>query len=137
MIEEITKYRVHDLVELRQIAADNNCELFVCGKNEIAVDIDTVEQEAQFASMQSLIKEQYHIVATNFWASRGDGKHFVLTFDRDLDPMERIILQSVLGSDPKREFLALWELSQGFEESVLFKPLRDEVQREKGQGSDH
>jgi hypothetical protein len=39
---------------------------------------------------------------------------------RDLTPIERVTLQTILGSDPKREFLSFNRIENGDEHPTLF-----------------
>jgi hypothetical protein len=50
--------------------------------------------------------------------------HAIVTLDRDVEPLERVLLQSLLGSDPIREALAYEKLKAGYDpesSSVLFR----------------
>ncbi len=70
--------------------------------NELFVDIDSKEDLARFDRVKDLI----HIInSTSVTKSRSkpEGKHIVCNLDRPITPLERIALQAILGSDPRRE----------------------------------
>jgi len=83
-------------------AAKHNIDVRYPLANELFVDIDSKEDLARFDRVKDLI----HIIHnTKLTPSRSkpDGKHIVCNLDRPVTPLERIALQAILGSDPRRE----------------------------------
>jgi hypothetical protein len=57
------------------------------------------------------------------WRSEGGNCHIMMTLRYDLDVMYRIALQSILGSDPMREFLNMRRVMCAADDPIaLFKP---------------
>jgi hypothetical protein len=117
------QYSVHTLEELEQIAAKLGCDLYKGKENELLLDLD----DASFGYMNnvvySLVNEHFEIVGELGWPSRSGNRHVVLTLTRPLPVPVRIGLQAALGSDPKREALALWEWQQLKTDTIsLFRP---------------
>lgn len=92
--------------------------------NELQIDIDS---DVAFAMYQkNLDKFQLHVATvieeTVTPSKSGDPckKHIVLTLDRNIEPSERIMYQSFLGSDPTRELLSYVRLINGDPNPTLF-----------------
>lgn len=59
----------------------------------------------------------------DFWTSKSGNFHYIVSLGTSLPIEERLILQAALGSDPKREILAVFRLHEGIDEpSLLFRP---------------
>lgn len=121
-IEVTRKYRARTIEELQTIAADNNCDLFICAANQLALDLDTVGGITQMTDMLPFVNELFGVTKEERWASQSGNVHCVIDLKDSVQPLTRILLQALLGSDPKREIIALAELNDGFAESTLFRP---------------
>lgn len=73
--------------------------------------------------MYGRLKHEFTILRHQAWKSSNGNCHVVLTLGRELLPVERIAIQSMLGSDPMRELLNLRRVLCGAEDPVaLFMP---------------
>jgi hypothetical protein len=68
----------------------------------------------------NLIDEAYGIEEIHTGESRGGNQHFTVTLKRNITPIERIALQAVLGSDPRREAHSLRRWLAGEKNPTLF-----------------
>jgi hypothetical protein len=106
-------------------------EIRVPNARELFLDIDSVEQWVAYQKMmpklcECLVLEGMPVVTPS--PSGGPHRcHIVITLARDLQsPFERIMLQSLLGSDPMREILSWQRAMRGDKVPTLFfeKPVR-------------
>lgn len=86
-------------------------------EDELFLDLDTEEQYAQFGVQVAMLNRllaqaapeapAFFVLAEERPSRRGlPHRHVVVRCARDLQsPLERVLLQAVLGSDPKREAL--------------------------------
>ena len=92
----------------------------------LLLDLDTPNAISQFASMRDMVRDKVGFVEVERWPSKsGGGRTHVRISIRDpLSPIERIAVQAMLGSDPKRELLGLLKIRAGIngDPSVLFRP---------------
>lgn len=80
-------------------------------------------QKAKLRAFILKLDDEFSIRAHEAWRSRGGNIHVMLTLGRDLDPITRIALQSMLGSDPMRELLNLRRVLCGADDPIaLFRP---------------
>ena len=111
LTEDVCKphqYRANSLEQLKEIAATLGCELYVGADDELLLDLDAGQEPV--AEILSIVREKFGIKSEQRWISRsGTGIHVVIKMDGPLPPAERIALQAALGSDPKRESIAIWE----------------------------
>jgi len=89
----------------------------------LLLDLDDSESLFKYESMFPLLEKQFELVELNRWHSKsGIGWHVILLCSPQ-NMLTRITLQAVLGSDIKREALALLMHRDGIENcSWLFKP---------------
>lgn len=91
-------------------AAQHNLDVILPQPNELFLDLDSAAHWAAYAF--NLPKFALHIAGQlneKVTASKsGDEnrRHVVLTLDKDVTPLERIMFQLMLGSDSKRELLS-------------------------------
>jgi len=91
--------------------------------NELLIDIDSAVQEQTFH--QNLNKINQYVGVKN-WVSNPspsgepERKHIVVELSRDVIPLERILLQAVLGSDIRRELLSYCRWTIGDANPTLF-----------------
>jgi hypothetical protein len=90
--------------------------------NELQIDIDTPEDREVFNHHFGILQkyEQAEIIRDEPSKSGGDKRHITVELGRDISNLERILLQSVLGSDRKREILSWVQYCNGDEHPTLF-----------------
>lgn len=115
-------------------AESMGCYVKVPADNELFIDIDGPSSQGEkmmdwFAFNFSKIEEHIGGVITSDTPSQSGTpgrKHIVVSCNRKLEPMERILLQAVLGSDLQREALSWVRLVNNDSKPTLFfekKPL--------------
>lgn len=107
-------------------AEANGFEVVKSDEFTILLDLDGEEAKKRFDSMRSFLDQCFTIMGQEEWTSKsgGDHKHIKLILAGPLEVAERIAIQALMGSDPRRELLTLLNLKNGVENpSVLFKPL--------------
>jgi len=94
----------------------------------LLIDLDGPEGYAQFERVFPRAAELFGLTISDRWPSKSGElyhEHVVVsvTDHGPLDVTTRVALQSILGSDPVRELLALKRFENGVAEpSTLFKP---------------
>lgn len=109
--------------QLRRLAKERGCEMVEPADDELLIDLDGKHE--MHKRLYALIEEHFGVLKKQRWTSAsGEGSHYRLTVNRrDLSPVERLLLQALLGSDPVREFFSLLRIRRGHEcPSVLFRP---------------
>lgn len=110
-------------------AAAQNADVVMSTPYTLLLDLDTVAGEQQFARNLPVVQEYYHVELKDTWPSKsGAGhRHVVLELGQPLPLQDRVLLQAILGSDPKREMLSFIRLKNEPERepdtmSMLFRP---------------
>lgn len=75
--------------------------------NELQLDIDTPEQEEQYRRMRPHVEDVYPITDVIETPSKSGNTHVRIYTAYPLSVEERIALQAILGSDPKKELCSL------------------------------
>lgn len=91
----------------------------------ILLDLDTPEARAQYDSMLPIVRRYWTIDDISEWKSSGGNTHIAIRFrdTPELSVVERLLLQSILGSDPLKELLSFRRYLNGVEDpTVLFQP---------------
>lgn len=91
--------------------------------SELFVDIDTREQMETFdRNIQVLQRREQAVITRRTPSPSGADFHYhiVVRLARKLEPMERVLLQAVLGSDPMRELLSWQRIGYGDTCPTLF-----------------
>jgi hypothetical protein len=98
-------------------------EVICAAPDRLLIDIDDTESKKHFQRSLGLLRGHFGLVEMERWRSKsGDGWHIVLRCN-PCDFTTRIALQACLGSDRKREALALMMAKDGEPDpSYLFKP---------------
>jgi hypothetical protein len=129
MVSEFKEHTTRDYSEIRseiahKEAAERGCIVVVPGVRELFIDIDNDAQHETFNKNIEIVKriESGAQVRRARSPSGEQGHwHIVVTLKRDLkDEAERIMLQSILGSDPMREALSWQRLQAGDKQPTLF-----------------
>jgi hypothetical protein len=119
---------VDEDLDLEGLAAEYECDMVVGDERTLLLDLDDDWALAQYGKTADIVERQHKFSKVEKWRSRGGaGWHFVITLDQPVDNVvERILLQSTLGSDQKRELLSLYRVRRGHKTpSVLFKPRKE------------
>lgn len=105
-------------------AQEDGFTVRVAQADEILLDLDTPESELQFNDNLQLFASLFGVVNVEGWKSKSKGRHVVVhTATKRISDAERIALQAALGSDGKREIIAIKRLRDGdTRPSVLFRP---------------
>lgn len=120
--------------EARAIAIDHakNRGLTVIegSSNHLLIDIDSGAAHDQFDRMILFLGDKLSILSIEWWYSKsGKHKHYYITLGEHLSAVQRIALQAILGSDPKRELLAIIRSTKGVAEpSLLFQPAEVKIE---------
>lgn len=103
-------------------ALSKGCTVRVAERNELLIDIDDEDGWHWFAVNIGKVEEHIGCTWAEIPSPSGDPKHkhIVVTLDREIDNYERIILQSVLGSDRQREALSWIRLINDDPNPTLF-----------------
>lgn len=90
----------------------------------LLLDLDDTESKRHYDRTIKTIAEYFGIMELERWRSKsGEGWHIKLACSSGLDFIHRVALQACLGSDRKREGLALMMHKDGLvNPSWLFKP---------------
>lgn len=79
--------------------------------------------DAKAISVLLRFDEEFSIDRHEAWRSVGGNIHVMLTLNRDLELLDRIAIQSILGSDPMRELCNLRRARRSAEDPIaLFRP---------------
>jgi len=118
---EVAKARAEESGDFQVIVGDDL---------HLLLDLDTASDERHFERyVTSIHALGIKVISREEWTSKGGGMHVLLRMETPI--RERIAIQALLGSDRKREFLAMaGVITREAEYPVmLFKP------RRKGSGS--
>lgn len=90
--------------------------------NELLVDIDSDADLAEFDRNYGIVDELFGVdeVITTPSRNKPQGKHIIVKLDIPITPLERVLLQSILGSDRRREALSLWRIHNNDPDPTLF-----------------
>lgn len=95
----------------RRVARSKGLSIAVADDHTLQLDHDTAAQRAQFEWMLPYVRRFLDVDITSETQSRSGEdehhKHVYLRVAQALTPAERIALQTILGSDPMREWLNL------------------------------
>ena len=110
------------LEEAREAAVDKGCVIVHPKSNELFIDIDSREAEANFAKCKEVFAKTNAFTYIQRASPSGKPGHFHVTMqlNRDVTDEERILLQACLALDPLREMLSLMRLRAGDEAPTIF-----------------
>ena len=124
---ETAEYVALTLGDLKVKAEKYKCELVVSSPLHLLIDLDTIAQHETFTASAAILREAEPKIFGKIesWTSRnGKGTHYLIELKEEKSVYERVALQAVLGSDPKRETLCLKRLHEGKGEIiVLYRPM--------------
>jgi hypothetical protein len=115
--EEPRRYTLITLDEIGAKATNLNCKVVVGDRDELLLDID---EAVPFEAWQQVYARQLTMIFSKFgfrhyrwWRSKGGGLHVIVAIRTSLDRNAASCLQALLGSDPQREILTVWEVCHG------------------------
>lgn len=91
----------------------------IAEENELQLDLDTPEQEEQYRRMRPHVEDVYDIEDVIETPSKSGRTHVRIYTAYPLSVEERIALQAILGSDPKKELCSLRRWLQGDQIPIL------------------
>ena len=130
-------YKVHTLEELRKLAEEYGCTLAVASPSQLFLDLDsyTVIGDDVHASevfhewrdhnetRLALVNEKFVVEGFQHWRSRRGHLHVVIDLGMEVERYAAIALEASLGSDPRRQILAVYEAMTSVEDTrSLFRP---------------
>ena len=87
----------------------------------LQIDIDSEEAYDTFKRIFGLIQQYIEFTLVVVKKSKTSGhKHITLRMGKTMPAYERILLQSVLGSDPMREALNYLDITMGIKDPIFF-----------------
>lgn len=123
--EDVEKYSRSDTAW--KMAEAKGCIVVEPKANELFVDIDDAAGLDAYEKNIARIREAFafsHLEKREVRRASPSGKpdrfHIVVTLTRDVEPLERILLQLLLGSDRVREALSWERVRRGDEKPTLF-----------------
>lgn len=96
----------------------------------LLLDLDNVAAVNQYFKISEMLDEKNPdlIQEEEGWKSKSGNIHMVLKLGQALDLLDRLFLQQLLGSDPKKGFLDAYRMQLGLTEPCrLFQPPGAEV----------
>ena len=95
--------------------------------NRLLLDLDNDNYQAGLIDLE-FVEKFIGLTEIKRWDSKSGNTHVIYELDRELTVPERLVLQLLLGSDPKREMYCLARFWEGqVEPSLLFRPKRSKV----------
>jgi len=101
----------------------------VAEENELQLDLDTPEQEDQYRRMLPHVEDVYDIEEVIETPSKSGHTHVRLFTAYPLSVEERVALQAILGSDPKKELCSLRRWLSGDELPILLFEKPETIER--------
>lgn len=105
-------------------AVKNGFEVVYAEPNTLLIDLDDEASIQKFNNNLSILRDMFGSTVVRLWNSKSGNKHAVVTLlGAQLTDIERVALQTAMGSDCKRELLAIKRIRDGEKIiSILFKP---------------
>lgn len=120
--------RFRNAEEITARAEEFGCDVVWGDSRTLLIDIDTDHGMAWFERNITIIQERFpgFVARVEMWTSKSGNTHIKVATGEDLDLLERIFLQAVLGSDPTRELLTWVQMGEAPSlddvDVVLFRP---------------
>jgi hypothetical protein len=90
-----------------ETAAALGLDVVVPDSNTLVLDIDATSLPAYFFELETMLGNFFKIKKREVTISKSGNYHVYLTMEKSFTVLERIALQAILGSDPKKELLSL------------------------------
>jgi hypothetical protein len=122
MEDEMAEYTSLHSSEAIKEAEENGGEVIFPSSTELYLDLDSEESVNLFLENLNMLDRHISISKYGYQESRTPGKyHGIVELSQPLmSDMERILLQTILGSDPKREFLSYMRILKRDPHPTLF-----------------
>lgn len=106
----------------RAEAAEKRLIVRIPHNDELLIDIDSDADLAVWDRNYCVVDEMFGIDTYDIKPSRNkeQGKHIYVKLAQPITPLERVLLQAILGSDLKREALSLWRIRNNDPDPTLF-----------------
>ena len=85
----------------------------------LQLDLDDAAAEEHYEANKWMLWQYYDFVSEKRTTSKSGNTHVYITMGEPLPVLERILLQAVLGSDRKREFLSYRNVLDGKSDPVV------------------
>src|SRR5688572_11090138 len=111
-------------IEARKNEANEfNCDLIIANNDTLLLDLDTPESVNQFEAMYAIFQKQFGLSLLATWRSKSGNTHMMLSINPPRYIFPRLIIQAILGDDPKHVAVTLLQYEKDSSaEVVLFKP---------------
>jgi len=130
--EEMEEYASLHSSEAIKEAEENGGEVLFPSPNQLYLDLDSEESVNLFLNNLNMLDRHISINQCGYQESRTPGKyHGIVELNAPvMSDMERVLLQAILGSDPKREFLSYMRILKRDPHPTLFieggrKPVKE------------
>jgi hypothetical protein len=90
--------------------------------NQLFIDIDNTGAYQHYNQMLGVVNSFFDVVDIDDSPSKSGRPHchITITLGHPISNVERVLLQAILGSDPKRELLSYARLLRGIKPATLF-----------------
>ena len=108
--------------QAREWAENEGLEVRAPKDNQLFIDIDDPQGMTDFDKNFGLVDAAIGIESHTFTYSRNkpEGRHVVVNLKGKVSPIERCLLQAILGSDRRREGHSYCRIVEGDKEPTLF-----------------
>jgi hypothetical protein len=125
---EVLEYMLHQPNSQRAIdeAKKLGMDVVFPESNQLQLDIDNDADYAYMQSVWDVLDAHWGIVDVEEHPSKSGlpKRHVTITLNKELAPVERVLLQACFGSDRKRELLSYLQVLNGDAHPILFLELR-------------
>lgn len=110
--------------DVERIAEEMGCEVELADDMTLQIDLDNEDDFALFLDQHRRLSRMGLVGGWTERPSRNGNRHIIVDLFHETSVKERILLQSLLGSDRVRELLNLRRHEAGIENPIrLFKPV--------------
>lgn len=120
----------YTLESLETLEVPPDTELIERKDNWLLLDLDNHTALDCLLDNLKMIDKLYKYEKVEVWLSKSGNYHARITLEQDVDNVTAIALQSILGSDPVREFLSLMRVENGVSgrsPTLLLKPNESDI----------
>lgn len=116
-------YQAGDFDAAADRAVNDGLVVRVATWSELFLDLDTPEMQMRFLQLLPFLEKNFKVKGWSAVRSRNRNIHVIVEMGEPLLEMDRIALQTILGSDPKKEMSAVRRSLNGIRDVVrLFQP---------------
>jgi hypothetical protein len=108
--------------QAREYAEKEGLEVKAPLASQLFIDLDSLSDKVIFDTNYDLVNTAVGIRGFQVTPSRNksEGRHIIVDLKQDVTPLERCLLQAILGSDRRREGHSFWRIQEGDPEPTLF-----------------